>query len=289
MMYPYYPGCSLHATACEYNKSFKAVCKILGVELKEIKKWICCGASSAHQTSKLLALSLPAKNLAEVEKNNLTEILVPCAACYARFKTTKYELDNSPELLQEISEIVSYPLKNNVKILHPLEILKNGLLTEIKQYVNKNLSEIKMVCYYGCLLTRPPKVMQFDICEYPVSMDEILINSGVNVLDWSFKTDCCGAALSMTKTEIALGLINNIFENAKDVGADAIVVACPMCHSNLDARQDEANKLSGRNYKIPILYFTQVLGLAFGLKPEELGLNQHFINTDELLKKMALF
>lgn len=285
MMYSYFPGCSLHATACEYNISLKAVCKILGVELKEIKKWICCGASSAHPTSHLLALSLPAKNLAEVEKENLTEVLVPCAACYARFKTTKYELENSPELLQDISEIISYPFKNKVKILHPLEILRNGLLTEIKQYVKKDLSKIKMVCYYGCLLTRPPKVMQFDICEYPVSMDEILKNAGVNVLDWSYKTDCCGAALSMTKTEIVLRLINNIFENANDVGADAIVVACPLCHSNLDARQGEANKLFSKNYNIPIVYFTQVLGLAFGLKPEELSLNKHFINTDELIRK----
>ena len=143
-----------------------------------------------------------------------------------------------------------------------------------------------MVCYYGCLLTRPPKVMQFDTCEYPVSMDEILKDAGVEVLDWSYKTSCCGAALSLTKTEIILKLINDIFENAIDVGADAIVVACPLCHSNLDMRQDDTNKLFNRNFDIPIMYFTQVLGLAFGIKPEELSLNTHLVETDELLRKI---
>lgn len=286
MSYPYYPGCSLHSTACEYDISLKAVSDILGIELKEVKKWICCGASSAHQTSHLLALSLPAKNLAEVEKDNITEVLVPCAACYARFKNAKYELDNDPELLQDIREIISYPFENKVKILHPLEVLSNGMSTKIKQYVKKDLSKIKMVCYYGCLLTRPPKVMQFDTCEYPVSMDEILKDAGVEVLDWSYKTSCCGAALSLTKTEIILKLINDIFENAIDVGADAIVVACPLCHSNLDMRQDDTNKLFNRNFDIPIMYFTQVLGLAFGIKPEELSLNTHLVETDELLRKI---
>lgn len=286
MMYSYYPGCSLHATAFDYDKSLLAVCKVLKIELKEVKNWICCGASSAHQTSHLLALSLPAKNLAEVEKENLSKVLVPCAACYARFKTMKYELENSPELLPEITKIISYPLKNNVNILHPLEILSNGLSAEIKHCVIKDLSKIKAVCYYGCLLTRPPKIMQFDICEYPMSMDGILKNAGVDVLDWSYKTDCCGAALSLTKTEIILPLIKNIFENASDVGADAIAVACPLCHSNLDSRQDEANKLFGTNYHIPILYFTQLLGLAFGVNPEALGLNAHFVTTDELIRKV---
>jgi heterodisulfide reductase subunit B len=285
-MYPYYPGCSLHSTASEYDISLKAVSDVLGIELKEIKKWICCGASAAHQTSPLLAISLPAKNLAEVEKDNLEEVLVPCAACYARFKTTKYELEHNPELLQDINKIISYPFENKVKILHPLEILSNGMSTKIKQSVKNDLSGLKVVCYYGCLLTRPPKVMQFDTCEYPVSMDEILKNAGVDVLDWSYKTACCGAALSLTKTEIILKLIDDIFENAKGVGADAIVVACPLCHSNLDMRQDESNKSFNRDHTIPIMYFTQVLGLAFGLKPEDLSLNTHLVDTDVLLSKI---
>jgi heterodisulfide reductase subunit B len=286
MMYPYYPGCSLHSTAREYDISLKAVSDALGIELKEIKKWICCGASAAHQSSPMLAISLPAKNLAEVEKENMGEVLVPCAACYARFKTTKFELEKDPALLQDINEIISYPFKNEVKILHPLEILSNGMSSKIRRKVKKDLSKLRVVCYYGCLLTRPPKVMQFDICEYPVSMDLIMKNAGVEVLDWSYKTSCCGAALSLTKTEIILKLIDDILGNAIEVGADAIVVACPLCHSNLDMRQDEANKLFNREKALPIFYFTQVLGLAFGLKPEELSLNTHLVETDELLRKI---
>ena len=286
MMYPYYPGCSLHSTALEYDISLKAVSDVLGIELKEIKKWICCGASAAHQSSHLLAISLPAKNLAVVEKENMDEVLVPCAACYARFKTTKYELEKEPGLLEDVNKIISYPFENKVKVLHPLEILSNGMSTKIKEYVEKDLSGLKVVCYYGCLLTRPPKVMQFDTCEYPVSMDEILKNAGVDVLDWSYKTACCGAALSLTKTEIILKLIHDIFENAKEVGADAIAVACPLCHSNLDMRQDESNKSFSTDFNIPILYFTQVLGLAFGLTPEDLSLHTHLVETDELLSKI---
>jgi heterodisulfide reductase subunit B len=128
--------------------------------------------------------------------------------------------------------------------------------------------------------------MQFDICEYPVSMDEILRNAGVGVLDWSYKTACCGAALSLTKTDIILKLINDIFQNAQDVGADAIAVACPLCHSNLDMRQDESNVSFNGDYNIPIMYFTQVLGLAFGLKPEDLSLQTHLVDTEELLSKI---
>lgn len=286
MMYPYYPGCSLHSTAREYDISLKAISGALGIELKEIKKWICCGASAAHQTSNLLAISLPAKNLAEAEKENFNKVLVPCAACFARFKTAKYELEKDPELLMDINKIISYPFGNKVDVIHPLEILSNGMSSKIKQNIKRDLSGLKVVCYYGCLLTRPPKVMQFDICEYPVSMDEILKNAGIDVLDWSYKTACCGAALSLTKTDIILKLIDDIFENAKEVGADAISVACPLCHSNLDMRQDEANRFFDRDHNIPILYFSQFLGLALGLNPVELSLDTHLVNTDELMSKI---
>lgn len=288
MIYSYYPGCSLHSTAKEYDISLKAICPILGVELKEVKNWICCGASSAHVTSKLLSISLPTKSLAEVEKEGKDCVLVPCAACYSRLKTARYELENSPELLKDVSEIIGYPFKNEVKVLHPLEVFKNSDLVELtKKNIKKDLSKLKVVCYYGCLLTRPPKVMQFDESEYPLSMDEILENIGVTVLDWSYKTDCCGASLALTKSEIVLRLINNIFENAKAVGAEAIAVGCTLCHTNLDTRQEEVNKVYNKNYNLPILFFTQILGLALGIEAKELSLNTHFVSPDELLSKIT--
>jgi len=287
MIYSYYPGCSLDGTAKEYNLSLKAICPVLGIELKEVKDWICCGATSAHQTSHLLSVSLPAKSLAEVEKEGLDEVVVPCAACFQRLKTARYELENSPELLKDVSVIIDYPFENKVKVLHPLEIFSSSNVLELaKRNIKKDLSKLKVVCYYGCLLTRPPKVMQFDNYEYPMSMDEILSRIGVTVLDWSYKTDCCGASLALTKSEIVLRLINNIFENAEAVGADAIAVGCTLCHTNLDTRQEEAKKVYNKNYNLPIFFFTQLMGLAFGMSAKELSLHTHFVSPDKLLSKI---
>jgi len=286
MIYSYFPGCTYHSTGKEYDMSFKAVCSILDIELKDVNNWICCGSSSAHTTSKLLSVSLPIQNLSEVEKENLNEVVVPCVSCYSRFKKSIYEIENDSQLMKDVSEVIDYQFQNKVKVLNPLEIFKNGMLEEIRDKVKKDLSEIKMVCYYGCILTRPPKVMQFDEYEYPVSMDEILKDIGVNVLDWSYKTDCCGMSLSLTNSDIVLRLTNNIFENATDVGADAIAVSCSLCHANLDTRQEEVNKLYNKKYNLPIFYFTQVMGLAFGCGVKELGLDKHFVSTDKLLKRI---
>lgn len=285
MIYAYYPGCSLHSTGREYDLSLRVVCEQIGIELKELDHWICCGTSAAHQTSSLLTVSLPAKNIAEAEKLNLTELLVPCAACYSRFKTALHHLQKDPTLIKKVEGILNYRFENKVKILHPLEVFKEERIRKIiKSKIKRDLSGLNVVCYYGCLLTRPPKVMQFDVCEYPMTMDEILGEAGVRVLDWSYKTDCCGASLSLTKSEIVLRLANNILENAQAVGAAAIVVACPLCQANLDTRQDEVNRVYQRNYNLPILYFTQVLGLAFGIEAKRLGLQKHFVAADELLK-----
>ncbi len=285
MTYSYYPGCTYHSTGQEYDKSFKAVCSALDIELKEIKNWTCCGSSSAHATSKLLSLSLPIQNLSEVEKEGLNEVVVPCVGCYSRFKKSVYEVGHDPGLLKDVSEIIDYQFQNKVDILNPLELFGNGTQEKVKEKVKKDLSKIKMVCYYGCVLTRPPKVNKFDQHEYPMSMDLILNDLGVDVLDWSFKTECCGASLSLTRSDIVLRLTNQILENANDVGADAIVVSCPLCQANLDNRQEEVNDLYDKKYNLPVLYFTQVMGYAFGLGARQLGLDKHFIDPQQLLKR----
>lgn len=288
MKYSYYPGCTFDSTGKEYDMSFKTVCSMLDIELKGVKNWICCGASSAHLNSKLLFVSLSIKNLAEVEKENLSEIVVPCVGCYSSFKKAIYEIEKNSKLKDNVCEVIDYPFQNKVKVLNPLEIFQNGnniIKEKIKKITKKDLSNLKIVCYYGCVLTRPAKIMQYDICEYPVSMDEILKNAGVNVLDWSYKTECCGVSLNFTNPEIVLRLANNIFENARDVGADAIAVACPLCHINLDTRQKEVNKTYNKDYNIPIFYFTQLLGLGLGVGTKQLGLDTHFVNPDKLIKK----
>jgi heterodisulfide reductase subunit B len=287
MKYAYYPGCSLHSTAREYDRSLRAVCEKVGIELEEVKSWICCGSTPAHTTSKLLSLALPLKNLAGIEKSGLSEVIVPCAACFSRFKIAQYEAGNGSKLTAEAEGIIEHKFKDGVEVYHPLDILSSSTeLGKLAQLVKNDLSGLKVVCYYGCLLTRPPKAMEFDDCEYPQSMDKILQALGVPTLDWSYKTDCCGASFSLTRTEIVLKLSRDILEGAKSVGADAIAVACPMCHFNLDTRQEEIEKEYQVTYHLPILFFTQLMGLAFGIAKEKLLLASHLVDTKDVLEKV---
>ncbi len=288
MKYSYYPGCTNKSTGVDYDVSFKAICSSLDIEIEEVKDWICCGASSAHASSKLLPIVLTIKNLAEIEKVNLEEVVVPCVGCYYRFKKSIHELGKDQNLLKAVEEIIDYKYQNKVKVLNPIEIIDENVKLKIGKKVQKDLSAIKMVCYYGCVLTRPPEVMQFDNCEYPTSMDDILKVIGINTLDWSYKTECCGVSLSFTKPEIVLRLTKNILENASEVGADAIVVACPLCYLNIDTRQEEINKFYDKKFNIPVFYFTQILGLAIGCDYKDLALDKNFMHADNLLKKFGI-
>ena len=284
--YAYYPGCSLHSTGSEYDVSFRAACDKLGIEIEEVRDWICCGTSPAHCTSKLLSLALPFENLCLAEQMGINDLVAPCAACFARLKTAVYEAAEDPTLADQISEAVEKPLPKSINVLSPLEIFSDGV--DLSQTVTTQLSELKVVCYYGCLLTRPAKVMQFDECEYPMAMDDILRSLGITTLDWSCKTDCCGGALAMTRTDVVLKLTRDILEEAKAVGANAIAVGCPLCHVNLDTRQEEVEKEYGASYDLPIFYFTQLMALAFGVPSSQLGLQKHFVSADGLLSANGL-
>jgi heterodisulfide reductase subunit B len=279
--YAYYPGCSLHSTGSEYDISFRAVCDKIGIEIEEIKSWICCGTSPAHSSSKLLSLALPFENLCLANEMGMTDVVAPCASCFARLRTAAFEASEDPELAGQISEALDRPLPKTMNILSPLEIFNDQ--EDLKAAVIKNLSGLKVACYYGCLLTRPSKIMQFDECEYPMAMDELLRSMGITTLDWSYKTECCGGALAMTRTDVVLKLTHDILEEAKAVGANAIAVACPLCHVNLDTRQEEVEQEYGVKYGLPIFYFTQLMGLAMGIPSDKLGLQKHFVGTDELL------
>ena len=279
--YAYYPGCSLHSTGAEYDTSFRAVCQKLGVEIQEIKGWICCGTSPAHCTSKLLSLALPFENLCLAQKMGMTDVVAPCAACFSRLRAAIYEANEDPEIDRQIQDILETPLPKSMNVLSPLEVFcsKEG----IAEAVTKQLPELKVVCYYGCLLTRPSKIMQFDECEYPMAMDQVLGSMGITTLDWSYKTDCCGGSLALSRTDVVLKLTNDILAEAKAVGANAIAVACPLCHANLDTRQAEIEREYDVHYGLPIFYFTQLMGLALGVPADKLGLHKHFVSADELL------
>ncbi|MDZ7303538.1 MAG: CoB--CoM heterodisulfide reductase iron-sulfur subunit B family protein [candidate division KSB1 bacterium] len=276
MKYPFYPGCSMHSSAKEYLASFQAISRYFGVELEEVKGWTCCAPTAVHGISPLLSTAIPASNLASIEADGKDCVMVPCAACYSRFKCAAHEIAKSKETAKKVNDCIGYEFKNSVKILHPLEIYN-----EIKhELVIKELSKINVVAYYGCLLTRPPEVKQFDDCENPQSMDNILRMIGLNVIDWSFKTDCCGATFNLTNKEVFMRLTGKILAEAKKAGADIIAVACPLCQVNLDSYQYEMKEPN-----IPVLYFSQLIGLAYGIDGKELGLDRHFVKCEEVIEE----
>ncbi len=272
----FYPGCSLKGSSKEYNESVLALGKALDIEFEEIKDWNCCGASSAHALSKELSLSLPARVLALAEQQGLKEIVVPCAACYNRLSTTQYELAQNEKLREEITKTIGIPYKGDVKILNVLQLLQRFAFDHIESKVVKPFSH-QVACYYGCLLVRPHKILQFDRVEDPQIMDLLMSKIGATPIDWAFKTECCGGGFSVSQTDIVSKLSGNLLKDAADRGAKAIIVACPMCHSNLDMRRPEINKYLNANIEVPVLYITQAIGLALGLSPEALGLERHFV------------
>lgn len=271
-----YPGCSLEGSSREYGESLHAIASHIGLELTELERWECCGASSAHALDHQLALVLPARVLAQAEEQKLNDLLVPCAACYNRLASTQAALAQDAALRASVVGTIGMDYAGSGKIHNILDMLR-PLLT--KDVVAKFAATFpyKVVCYYGCLLVRPPKVLNASRVEDPDAMDEIMKRIGATPLAWGMKTECCGAGLSISRTDIVGELGGRILEDAAARGAEAIIVACPMCHSNLDMRRPQIEKTMGKKYSIPVIYITQAIGLALGLDPHVLGLQRHFV------------
>lgn len=281
----YYPGCSLHATATEFDRSTRAVCEALGLTLVEPRGWVCCGSSSAHRADPALGLQLPLQNLSTIEQSGFEEVTMPCAACFNRHKTALYEISHDPRRKSEVSEALGYEYQNRVKV--------NTLINTILEHVGpeklgarvvRPLDGLRLVSYYGCLLTRPPQVTGAEHHENPTAMDVLLSATGAEVLDWSYKTSCCGASHSLSKPHIAIQLSKRIIDHARQVGAEAIAVACPLCHTNLDARQAQM----GFEEPLPILFFTQLLGLAFDLPEKQVALDKNLVDPRPFLVEKGL-
>ncbi len=273
----YYPGCSLLGSSREYDESLRAIAGPMGLELLEVPDWNCCGASSAHSLNHELSLALPARILALAETLGVEEMLVPCAACYSRLVTAHHDLAESNETREKIVEIIGMPYRGTVKPLNILEFLERHA-DSFKDRITAPFDK-DVACYYGCLLVRPPKITKFDRPEDPRTMDNLVEMLGAKALDWDFKVECCGASHSISKTDLVGKLSSKIVGNAVSKGAQAIVVACPMCHSNLDMRRNFINRAAGRNYTIPVIYITQAIGLALGLGEKELGLHRHIVKV----------
>ncbi len=284
MKYAYYPGCSLESSAKEYDLSIRACCEFTDVELIEVPDWICCGASSAHATSHLLSIALPAKTLVQTEKMGLHQIIAPCIACLTRLKVANIEMAEDTDLKGKVETVLESDYKGNVRVRNILDVFLNDVgLEKIRKKVVTPLKGLKVACYYGCLLTRPPHIAQFDDVENPQSMDELMRAIGAETVEWSFKTDCCGVSMSLAETDAALVLTNKILEGAKDAGADCVAVACPLCQSNLDLRQKAIGNTFGVFYDLPILYFSQLMGLAFGATTTDVGLEKVIVDPFPVL------
>lgn len=274
----FYPGCSLTGSSREYNESVVAVAKALDIELVEIKDWNCCGATAAHSMNEELSLALPARIMALAEEQGLTEIVVPCAACYNRLKVTQHELEDDHKR-SRVSDILQLPYKGNLKIINVLQLLETYGADNLKAKVAHPFNHT-VACYYGCLLVRPHSILKFDRVEDPQSMDSLIKVIGGKSIDWAFKTECCGGGFSVSRTDLVVKLSGNILKDAADRGAEALIVACPMCQSNLDMRRVAINKTLENPSDIPVIYITQAIGLALGIGAKELGLKRHFVTVE---------
>jgi heterodisulfide reductase subunit B2 len=268
----YFPGCSLHATAREYDASTRAVCAELDISLRELNGWNCCGSTSAHSVDAAAAHAMPLRNLTLAEESGL-DVMSPCAACYGRMRAAQQQVSNPSADTPAI------------EVRHILDVLgADAAVGRLREKVTAPLSDLRVVSYYGCLTTRPPERTGAENVENPDSMDRLVQLAGAEALPWSYKTDCCGASLTLTRTDIVTRLVDRLLRMAVEAGADCVVVACSMCHANLDARQAEAAAEHGGEYELPIFYISELLGLAMGRPEAQRWWRRHLTDPTPLLK-----
>lgn len=284
LSYSYYPGCSLHASASEYDLSTREVFAALGVGLEEISDWICCGATPAHNVDELLSLSLSAKNL-ELAEQVPGDMAVACASCFSRLKFAQHILGENETKRKLVEKAINGQVHLERRVKHLLEILVRDYgLEQLQAAVKKPLSGFTVACYYGCLLTRPTDVPNLDCTEAPTIMEQVMEAIGAQTVAWTHRLECCGANFTLSRPPVVQQLSNAVLESAKAAGADCIVVACPLCHGNLDIRQKEIEGVYETSYGLPIFYLTQLVGLALGVPQDRLGLDALIVNPHTLLK-----
>ena len=273
----YYPGCALRGSANDYEKSVRAAMNALGVTLKELDDWICCGATAAHSLNHTLSLALPARNLAIAERDGFGEVFAPCPMCSMELLKTSRAIEQDAALRKEMAGIVELDLHGKVKVLNLIQVLDLVGTERIAAGVKRPLQEINAACYYGCLLTRPPSVVEFDDCEQPRSMEAVLEALGAATVAWNYATECCGAGMTLANDATVLQLSNKILSNAAAHGANCIVVVCPMCHINLDMKQPDIERRYDVTFHLPVFYLSDLVGLALGIAERDLAVDKHFV------------
>jgi len=282
MKVSYYPGCSLESIGKSYDHSTREVCRALGVELEEAHDWVCCGSSAGLKMNKLVSTALSGVNLALYEKREPADVVAPCPFCYRRLASAQEEMRQDPKLKGEVQELIEAELSGKLQVHNLVDFLRRKVgLEAIAAKLKKPLAGLKVVPYYGCLLVRPPRVAQFDDPDDPRLMASLLRAAGAEVMPWSHATDCCGAGLSLPRSDAVYRLVGRLAERAREAGAEALVTACPLCQVNLEMRQPATPRL-------PAFYFTELLGLAFDLPEARRWWPKHLIDPRPLLRSHNL-
>jgi heterodisulfide reductase subunit B len=292
--YSYYPGCSLERNAIAYHQSTLAVADPLGLEFVEVEDWNCCGATEYISIDALPAYALVGRNLALAasQNGNGGQLAAPCSACFLNLSKTNHYMADSPELAEQVNTALAagdlHYEPDSIRVRHLLDIIVNDAGYEaIAEKVVMPLYDLRVAPYYGCLIVRPGFDGEFDNPEYPTTLDKLMRELGALVVDYPLKAHCCGGHMTQISVDMALEMIWRLLKNAADYEADVIVTLCPMCQLNLDAYQESVNKKFGTDFHIPILYFTQLMGLAFGIPPKELGFGKEFIDANPALAKIG--
>lgn len=284
--YFYYPGCSLHSSGTAYDDSSRAVLAAMGSKLTEIDDWNCCGATAYMAIKELTAFTISARNLAIAEKR-ADELVAPCSGCFVGLSKANNYMKEFPEVHKQVNQALAeggLEYRGTVKVRHVMDIFVNDVTAdELKKFVKRPLKDLKVGCYYGCQIVRPKT--DLDSPEYPVTMEKLMESCGATPVDFIMKAFCCGGALLGTEESIGLRLIKNLMHSAKRNGAQILVTPCPLCQMNLDAYQRRAAKKYGMKFDIPVLYFTQLIGLAMGISPGKLGIGKEIVSARSVLKQ----
>ena len=287
--YTYYPGCSQKVAAHAYDVSAKQVCEILGLTIQEVEDWNCCGATEYFSVNRLPAYSLVARNLSLAARQNTAELVAPCSACYLNLRTVDDKMAKYPQVNAQVNQALaagklSYE-PGTLRIRHLLDVIIQDVGYEaVREKATKMLSGLRIAPYYGCMIVRPYGGPD---AEYPIHLDELMTTLGAEVVDYPMKAHCCGGHMTQISEETAFELIRRLLQNAAECEADMIVTLCPMCQFNLDAYQSHVNRMFGTDFKLPVLYFTQLMGVAFGVAQEKLGIGSELVSAKAALRKIG--
>jgi heterodisulfide reductase subunit B2 len=291
--YRYYPGCSLEKNAAAYGISTIAVSEILGIELQEIDDWNCCGATEYISLNLMASYALVARNLALASKNGGSrELVAPCSACYLNLRKCDSYMRESPSLAEKVNVALaagglSYEA-GSMNVRHLLDVIVQDVGYEgVASQVTRPLTGLRIAPYYGCMIVRPELKPTFDDPEYPTTLDTLMKTLGADVVDYPMKANCCGGHMTQISDASAFDMIRRLIKGAVDYRADMIVTLCPMCQLNLDAYQNGMNHYFKTDYRMPVLYFTQAIGLAFGLDASKLGIGAELVDARPALEKIG--